>query len=1509
MSANTLELNRTFLQVPDTVAGLDAEATLHAALLLNSVESWDALLEHPYVVVLGEAGTGKSTEFQLRAQSMAAQGKFSFFVELFDLATDGLTQSLDVDDNTRLEEWQASQDDAVFFLDSLDEAKLQNRTLKQALRRLRGDLKDEWERVRLVVSCRASDWMAEADRSELGAVAPSGVSEVRIVQLAPLNTEQVERLAQAAGVTDVEAFMGAVADNYAHVFIERPLDVQWLGAYWVRHRRIGSLQELIVDNVREKLRERPGRPSTLSLTTADAGIKTLAGVAMINNAWAFVLPDNTLDAHRATGAVDPQEFLPDWSSVDVAELLRRPLFDEATYGRVRLHHRSVQEFLAARWVADLVSSGMAHARVLELFLREEGGEQVIPAHLGPVAAWLALWDEQLRRVLIREAPSLLIGNGDPSGFTDEERRQILRSYAKSYEGRERRFESFDHASLQRFSAPALSEPIEALLKTPDTPDELVSVLLQIADHGYITACADTCLALALDLSRASEVRYFAIRAAASIGTDSHRSTLLGLLHSTPEWEQDVAGAFVRALYPKPLDVQGLMQLLGAAKPKRRNLMTSLQVVLEHEIPQMGSIELRLELLAQLLGVVWVLDPEAEAHTVPPAQHWLLPLVARLVSSVLDELSDDAERPEDIARALTVFRWCNEHGLHIWHGLDEVKQAVARHPEIRRELFWRRVEEHRQREGSTPTRYFELRYSYEIFELNSADRGWLALDAQTRPEVRERLLAFDALSRTPAPEGDQASHLEFLREVSDGIPELTRRLNRMLNRPAALPYPRSRRWDLERRARELAQERREARNHAELKKHVNQIRAGTCFSALWFLYRNAGRSHMSYGDTTAASLEERYGSEIAEAAVAGWRAFWRTYDPPMPHERETRNSTPGAALIGLVGLKLDFVDGLDAARLNSEEARRAARYASCKLNSFPAWLAPLTVAHPEVVTTALCPSVVADMMHPDDGTLVHDVLAKLPRADDAVRAVLAPYVAKQLCAEEPPMVRALAYALDVVIGEGAVAVGNFAELACERCRCAITAEERFAMWWEAWLSVDSSGALDFLETVVGDVTPEQAYQLVLQICHRLYEYSEAYATRPLPARQQPDVLNRLIPLVYEHIKPVDDIDHEGVFSPGLRDHAQRIRSHLVSWLAEIPGAEAAQSLRELAKDPRLAEIRDWLLHLTDQRLVANTALTSPTVVQQLTDLCRSHGTNMPEHLGDLREDERMERFDVGIVTMKEEEYAALLDKFGATTCLPGVNRDYEVASVETSRGECRVAITRCAQQGNAFAQTAATEMLADLNPRFLLVVGIAGGVPTPDFCLGDVVISDYIQDLTLEDTGVGPGDERYNALGGPLHPSAGRIVERLRAVERSATGWNSAESIGCDRPSLDGEHTTDDVGWNASIDEAITTHARRDSPIGTARKVASSDRLIKAPELLQKWRKVLKAVAAVEMESAGAYVPCQRNNVPFMAIRGISDIVGWKRDEAWTLYACHTAAAYTRMLVGAGIFVLEDSAQS
>lgn len=274
-------------------------------------------------------------------------------------------------------------------------------------------------------------------------------------------------------------------------------------------------------------------------------------------------------------------------------------------------------------------------------------------------------------------------------------------------------------------------------------------------------------------------------------------------------------------------------------------------------------------------------------------------------------------------------------------------------------------------------------------------------------------------------------------------------------------------------------------------------------------------------------------------------------------------------------------------------------------------------------------------------------------------------------------------------------------------------------------------------------------------------------------------------------------------------------------------------------------------------------------------------------------------DVAIITMKEEEFVAALKAFDPTPSLrrKGKRRDYDISRIETAEGPCHVAITRCIQQGNSFSQSAATDIIEDLSPAFILVVGIAGGVPSKDFTLGDVILSSYIHNLTLEDTGT--GSSRYNALGMPLHTDSARIVERLQGILRSVP----APKIELLRPSFKGSHTTKDAVWNKTIDESFRFHTKsqRSSPIFRAEPIASSDRLVKNPHLVKAWRKIIKAIACTEMEAAGVFVTCQRREIPVLAIRGISDIIGWSRDDAWTLFACETAARYAFWLVSSGAF--------
>lgn len=1213
---SAIQLDRRFLKIPDAASGITGEASVEAAFFLDTPESWGDLLAHEYVVVLGEAGTGKTTEFILKAEGLAAQNQFAMFVEMVDLANDGLVASLDPEDEATLRAWRAGTDVGVFFLDSLDEAKLQRRTARQALRALRRELTTEWDRVRLVVSCRVSDWMPEADRAEVQAVIPAGANtQVHVVQLAPLKPRQVEQLAELLGVPNVPEFMRAVRENYAEAFVERPLDVGWMGAYWRRHGRIDSLRELVADNIQEKLKERPGRPSSLSVVKAVRGARALAGVAIAQNCWTFTVPDEAPDAGRTAGAVDPHDVLPDWSADEIRQLLSRPVFDESTFGRVRFHHRSVQEFLAAEWLDELAKAKLSRGALDEFLFRGESDEGIIPSHLGPVAVWLALRDTRLCRRLSEMAPALLIAHGDPAGFSAEVRQRILQAYASGYDDRLRRFDRFESAALKRFSAPVLADQIAELLTAEGTSDEFCTVLLQLVEHGRIDACAAQALSLASDQERAVEVRLYAIQATAAVGSESHKAALRGLLDTTDEWEQEVAAAFIRALYPEALDAAALVRVLSKTKSKRRNLTTSLQLVLEYEIPDAGGTALRVELLEALLEAAWSRD-ESGKRSVSTEWRWVLHTIAKLLTSVLDDVPEGCTPPGAVGIALELFQWCSEHNLDIWHGLEDVRENIEKRPDIRRELFWKRVAANCGGGGVAPTHYHELKFSYELFELGRGDRTWLAADACTRSDMRERLLAFDALASLPRVAGAEEEDLAFLQQVASSSPELMTRFRRMLNRPVfrgAL----SRRWELQKRAREIARAKRDQANRAALEARIEDIRAGADLHLLWFLYHQSEHRDGTRAGVSVEPIRRKFGEAIADAALAGWKTYWRTFHPPMPHERERRNTVPGGVTIGLVGLDIELAAGLDPAVLDAQSAMLAARYGGCELNSFPWWMEQLAEHQPVAVRDALGPALLADFAHPNTGEIVCDVLAKLPRAAAPVRAACAETLVAAIASSEPPMTEALRDTLAVVVGQGGIDDQAFDALARTRCEEAVEEPRRFGIWWCFWLGKNPELALEFVTGKLAELERDSAYQVVLEVCHQLELRSESRGPEP-PVRLAPALLGRLIPIVYEYVKPGDDIEHEGVFCPGSRDHAQMIRGRLVSWLVGAPGAEAAEAVRVLARDERVGELRDWLLHRAGQQMNADAASGRSDVAAELTSLYRQWGTEAVQHLGALLE---------------------------------------------------------------------------------------------------------------------------------------------------------------------------------------------------------------------------------------------------------------------------------------------------
>jgi nucleoside phosphorylase len=269
-------------------------------------------------------------------------------------------------------------------------------------------------------------------------------------------------------------------------------------------------------------------------------------------------------------------------------------------------------------------------------------------------------------------------------------------------------------------------------------------------------------------------------------------------------------------------------------------------------------------------------------------------------------------------------------------------------------------------------------------------------------------------------------------------------------------------------------------------------------------------------------------------------------------------------------------------------------------------------------------------------------------------------------------------------------------------------------------------------------------------------------------------------------------------------------------------------------------------------------------------------------------------DIGLLTIRDDEFRAVLKCFPDDPRVYKTRfREYALRSAEAGEGKrYRIAILRQIEQGNGEAQEAARDFLDELDPALLLVVGIAGGVPSDDFSLGDIVLSTRILDFSVEARKFGEGTT-YNIGGGAIAKSIAAGVANLGARENELGQWwddlpaKPAVSLGA-------RQFYGPAKWQRQVREKLNVHFGKTAParppLFSAGPIASSDRLVKDPKLLFPWITTARGIQAVEMESAGVH-RATRERTPMLSIRALSDIVGFKRNEAWTKYACAAAAAF------------------
>ena len=281
-----------------------------------------------------------------------------------------------------------------------------------------------------------------------------------------------------------------------------------------------------------------------------------------------------------------------------------------------------------------------------------------------------------------------------------------------------------------------------------------------------------------------------------------------------------------------------------------------------------------------------------------------------------------------------------------------------------------------------------------------------------------------------------------------------------------------------------------------------------------------------------------------------------------------------------------------------------------------------------------------------------------------------------------------------------------------------------------------------------------------------------------------------------------------------------------------------------------------------------------------------------------------KVDVGILTFREDELAAVLERFPPEGVFDG-RRLYNLSRIPLEGDESyTVAIVRCLEEmDSGDAAAAVRDFVEELAPRLLLVVGVAAAMPSDRITLGDVVIATRIvpgsslKDLSLTSSVL------------PNETLSSEVVEwaaNLPARVLTMPNWHN--EVLAEAPTLGAEFT-----GGGPLAKKITLSFRqhfsgvtygpplrrfkvRPPGVAVGVVVATSGSLhnISSQTL---WEKVGNDALAVEAESLDVYRTAREYGLPTMSIRGIDQINGMTRVVYWTRYGCEIAAAFARAFLG------------
>jgi hypothetical protein len=703
--------------------------------LVREVGMFSTFLDERCVVLLGHAGAGKTSLF----------GHFS------------AQEDARLTDAARLLGLGARADWAgrTVYVDALDEQRAGNdlgETLASVVRALR-----ESGVARIRIACRAADWYAStASSMPLGEY----LGEYQVLMLEPLTEVQILEMLQSLGVEDPADFVGQARQRGLHELLGNPQNLLMLqksverGAAWPTGRYAlyqGAVEELLAEhNKQHRHTRRSYRPEELcSVSGGLCALRLLSEMGGI----ALVPRDDEQFPYYRDIALDDEDLM-------LAALGRRifaPTGDEI----MDSSHRTVAEFLAAKWLAGRIAAGLPLGRVRALM----GVEGTPVSSLRGVHAWLAVMldidrpDEASE--LIAADPIGVLVYADGGKLKSASKRRLLQTLAAD-------------------SAPSGSE-YGGLLSELNLGRLSGVEMVEIFQEALSATCTDTHLrTVVLDAMRLGQPRPELTDELLHILNDSEdpgREASLEALLSLPEPPYDllaetyarVGGAYqelplktalLAALYGRRLRTQDVLDLLEQAQASSDGLNLSKLPHLDVRVSDEDA-----PVLLEGLHDSWRRQPQLAQS---PAAFRVLGLIDALLTRVLERI--EGCEPGNLFGWLSL-RYHYSGGGEFMPDSPAVVRALSARDDVLNGLA-----DHSLRllaAGAVDyTRIMELRdISFKLMTAGILAGRAVALLRNPAADWDMESL-YDAAIRLAHEKGERAAeHLAFLSDLARGVPTL------------------------------------------------------------------------------------------------------------------------------------------------------------------------------------------------------------------------------------------------------------------------------------------------------------------------------------------------------------------------------------------------------------------------------------------------------------------------------------------------------------------------------------------------------------------------------------------------------------------------------------------------------------------------------------------------------------------------------------------------------------------